>query len=193
MVLPLALNLLDIVELGYANYFIKNNTIVNSNNNNLFLKKLKWVEYLEKRFINNEIILIKYIIKKSKMDNVFNKLNNDIQNIIFKYLHPLEIKRIDENKANQFEQDSFEVDKKLREYYLFLSERWFVGPSFWFLFKPYFYNILLDRMKKKMSQTEAKRKLSKLYYRSIRIETFRKYAIECDFDEVEVTRFDSFY
>ena len=64
---------------------------------NKYQIKCQFVKQLEEKFKKREMILIKHIIKKSGLQKRFDKMNDDISNLIFKMLHPL---RIDEKDCH---------------------------------------------------------------------------------------------
>ena len=53
--------------------------------------RCQFVKQLKEKFVSREMILIQHMINKSNMKDKFSKMNNDIQNLIFKMLHPLNI------------------------------------------------------------------------------------------------------
>ena len=87
---------------------------VNCENPNNYQKLLQlrhsFVEYLKDKFISTEKILILSLVKKANMfENRFDRMNDDLLNLILKHLHPLNlnekrcaISNIDETIRNHF-------------------------------------------------------------------------------------------
>ena len=107
----------DIVMQGMGYKIIdlkKLNDAVHCKNPNNYQKLLQlrhsFVEYLKDKFISTEKILILSLVKKANMfENRFDRMNDDVLNLIFKHLHPLNlnekrsaISNIDETIRNHF-------------------------------------------------------------------------------------------
>ena len=95
----------DIVFQEMAYKLIDKQTLnqnINCKNPNNYQKLLQlkhsFVEYLNNKFILNEKMLIKSMIKKASINmynNKFDGMNDDVLNLILKYLHPLNLNEID--------------------------------------------------------------------------------------------------
>ena len=88
----------DIVVNGLGYKLCKNNQDLVFETKELANKyqiKCQFVSQLEEKFAKREMILIKYMIKKCGLQKRFDKMNDDISNLIFKMLHPLRINEKD--------------------------------------------------------------------------------------------------
>ena len=124
----------------------------NTNDNDIDLKLLQlkhsFVEYLKNKFVSNEKILIVSMMKKANMfKNKFDKMNDDVLNLILKYLHPLNLNEknyqlsiIDETICQQ---SKYEMAVAL--YKKTVERKWLA------LKYPKFYNITKQRLMEKMT------------------------------------------
>ena len=112
----------------------------------------EFVLYLENKFIESEIILVKYFIKQAKMINIFNTLNNDIINYIIKMFHPLMLN----NKYNNCNDFTISlINQKIRKFMKYTLNMQMNFPLIdsdtLLLYQPYFYNILSNQLQKQLS------------------------------------------
>ena len=131
----------DIEKQGFLTRLI--NPIIDENNplnkDVLFQRKKQYIEQIEQRFIDSEWILIHCMIKKGKMLSTFNRLNNDIKNIIFEHLHPMELTN------NCYDTASYDFASKIRNFYVLSSrDEETIDRR---LEKRFFYDLALNRMK----------------------------------------------
>ena len=134
----------------------------------------EFVNYLNQKFIESEIILIKYFIKKANMSNIFNQMNNDLIGAILGMLHPLNLMEIDYKTSM--------IDEKIRNYikYMFDMEYNFVTCKTHLLAKPYFRTILIESMETNDYESHSKencdRVLHHLESSKIDLQKFREIA-----------------
>ena len=111
-----------------------------------YLMKCQFIDSLKKKFVSRELILIKYMIKQANMVDIFSKMNHDVDSVILKFLHPLNINEKDYHLSI--------LDDKIRNYwkYTFGLEYFIIGDfinyPFNLLCQPYFRNLFKQYAKK---------------------------------------------
>ena len=126
--------------------------------------KYSFVNYLNKKFVNSEWILINYMIKKSNMKNVFDKLNDDVVNLIFKMIHPLNISEsrktvfVNHDKNDDHDDDEHKIvnvvnnefgwiEEEIRNKTMYCFDFDFINAEYIVSCNPFFYSLAQRRLK----------------------------------------------
>ena len=134
---------LDHDIMGNLQQFIE---LESSESTRIYQLKKDFIDQIEERFVINEWMLIDGIIKESKMDKIFSKLNNDIKNMIFKHLHPLEIVLDDKiHNVDCNDQATYDIACKIRNFHVLnTSKQMDKTPRFG---NRFFYDLMFNRLK----------------------------------------------
>lgn len=108
----------------------------------IYQLRCKFVNDLKETFVSRELILINYMIKISNMEKAFSTINNDIENLIVKMIHPLNI--------NEKDIEISILDDKLRNHWKYNFENVnfffndFVTKDFKLMHQPFFVHLIKD-------------------------------------------------